>query len=446
MSSAHREHRARIPARGRAVRPGLLALVPLLVGLALPLPVLAHGKSVSYSTWRLNEGDATVRVRVSLLELTRLGLPVPLDPLRATAEQTDPVGLYLGDRLRLERGGLPCAPASPPLRRPSGEGWANYGWKLDCEASGPLRITSRVLLDEAPSHLHFARIVVPAAPSRDGDARRAARIEERVLTEASPSWTIGSTSASGDGDTAGGDEAASSLLDYLVLGIEHILTGWDHLAFVLALVLLARGLGEVARLVTGFTIAHSLTLGLAVLGWVRPAAAPVEALIGFSVALLAAENTWLLAGRTPAIPAACTGLLCLVAVLAGLGHAEVPLVALLGTALFCACHFGLLARTSDPTALRTLLAFAFGLIHGFGFAGILAEMALPTDRLVPALLGFNLGVEIGQLGVVVLLWPLLQASQGLADGRWHRPIVELTSAAVCGLGLFWFVGRSMGIG
>ncbi len=97
-------------------------------------------------------------------------------------------------------------------------------------------------------------------------------------------------------------EPARACCGYLVLGIEHIATGYDHIAFVLALLLLAASLREVAGLVTGFTIGHSLTLALAVLGVVRPEPAAIEALIGFSIALVAAENAWLLGGRPRAVP------------------------------------------------------------------------------------------------------------------------------------------------
>jgi hypothetical protein len=88
-----------------------------------------------------------------------------------------------------------------------------------------------------------------------------------------------------------------------------------------------------------------------------------------------------------------------------------------------------------------LVAFAFGLVHGFGFAGILAEMELPASRLATALFGFNVGVELGQLAVVALLWPLLR---GLARVGWHTRVAEIGSAAICGLGLYWFVTRTFG--
>ena len=87
------------------------------------------------------------------------------------------------------------------------------------------------------------------------------------------------------------------------------------------------------------------------------------------------------------------------------------------------------------------MAFAFGLVHGFGFAGILAELTLPTDRLAPALFGFNVGVELGQLAVVLLVWPALRAlATRAADG--YRVVAEVASAAICGLGLYWFVLRA----
>ena len=119
---------------------------------------------------------------------------------------------------------------------------------------------------------------------------------------------------------------------------------------------------------------------------------------------------------------------------------------LAGLAVFSACHFALLERSEQPVRIRGALAFAFGLVHGFGFAGVLGEMQLPTERLVPALFGFNVGVELGQLAVVALAWPLLRLLERLAGGRWHRWVVDAGSAAICGIGLFWFVTRTFAAG
>jgi HupE / UreJ protein len=155
---------------------------------------------------------------------------------------------------------------------------------------------------------------------------------------------------------------------YLMLGIEHILLGVDHLLFVLALVLLVDGFGRLVATITAFTIAHSITLAAATLGFVSVAPAAVEATIALSIVFLAVE----------------------------LARRHLP-----GT------------HTEDGLDTLTwrypwIVAFTFGLLHGFGFAGALAEVGLPVKAIPVALLFFNLGVEIGQLmfvlAVVGTLW------------------------------------------
>ncbi|HEY8492459.1 MAG TPA: HupE/UreJ family protein [Myxococcota bacterium] len=422
------------PVRGHGrARRGARTRLAVAFGLALAAwlsagGAAAHGRSLSWSNWRLTTDGAVARVRVPLLELTRLGI----DPLRDPGAPAS-IAQRIAAELRLARGGQPCEPLGDPLPAAAPEGQAVWEWRVRCPRAGAYTLSTRFLLDAAPSHLHFARVE---------DARGAVR--ERVLTDAEPSWALGDPAAEHAGDEAADDAAGTTLAGYLVLGVEHIATGWDHLAFVLALLLLAGSVREVAGLVTGFTVAHSVTLALAVLGLVRPEPAAVEALIGFSIALVAAENGWLLGGGGRAVPAVVTGGLLVLAALAAAGLGAVPAGALAGLALFSACHFALLGRVERPARLRAAVAFAFGLIHGFGFAGILAELALPRERLVPALLGFNLGVELGQLAIVAAAWPVLATLARVAGGRPHRWVAELGSAAVCGLGLYWFLTRSLG--
>jgi hypothetical protein len=401
------------------LKPAALALA---LALGAALPAAAHTRSVSYSSWQLDASGATVQVRISLLELSRLAFDPVLD-----VGSGGPAAQYLAGHLALRAGGAPCAVAEPPAAEPAPKGWAHFRWRIACAASGPRSLESSVLLDAAPSHLHFARV------AGDGLA-----VRERVLTEAEPAWTLETASA---GPPAA---AGTTLLGYIGLGILHITTGWDHLAFLFALLLLARRLREVAVLVTAFTAAHSVTLALAVLGVVRPNGAAIEALIGYSIALVAAENAWLLAGRGIAVPAAVAIATALLAVGAVFGAGSVGPLVLAGLALFAGCHFALLARAAHPERLRAAVAFVFGLVHGFGFAGVLAEMDLPTARLAPALFGFNVGVELGQLAAVALAWPALLAIARASPQRWAPRVVEAGSAAVCGLGLFWFATRAFG--
>jgi hypothetical protein len=399
------------------------AAAALLAALWLAAGAHAHTRSASYSSWRLEPDGARVELRIPLLELTRLSAEAAQEIGSGGA-----VARYLAEQLTLSRGGARCAPAGEVAAVDAPKGWVHFRWKVACEQSGPAVIESRILLAEAPSHLHFARVA-------------GAEVQERVLTEAEPRWPLGT----GDGAGAAAPSLeGTGLGGYVLLGVEHILSGWDHLAFVLALLLLASSLGEVAALVTAFTLAHSITLALAVLGVLDPDAAAVEALIGYSIALVAAENGWLLGGRPRAVPAAAAlGLLALAA-LAAAGVGAVPAPALLGLALFSLCHFGLLARAERPARLRAAVAFAFGLVHGFGFAGVLAEMQLPTQRIAHALFGFNAGVEIGQLAIVALVWPALRALETKSPLRLHRRVAELGSAAICALGLYWFLARTLG--
>jgi hypothetical protein len=402
-----------------SLRVVLAALVAILaVG---PEPARAHERSVSYSDIRIDGAEARLRARTTRLDLSRL----PLDPLAET-RAGDEIAQYLSTHLTLGRGDAPCVPKGPAHAVSAPEGWTVYEWTVSCSGSGGFELESRLFSEVAPSHLHFARVELPLDT-----------VQERVLSDDDRSWELG------DGTTRGDAASGTSFAGYVRLGVEHILSGWDHLAFVAALLLLATSLREVAGLITAFTIAHSVTLALATIGLVRPLGPQVDALIGFSIALVAAENAWLLGGRQRWIPAAVAVLLATFVALAFLGVGALSPLALVGLGLFASCHFALLDRVERPERWRATVAFGFGLVHGFGFAGMLAQMELPRSRLAPALLGFNMGVELGQLAVVMVLWPSLRGLGRLGGGAPARILAEVGSAAICGLGVYWFLTRTL---
>jgi len=412
--------RSRPPRRRgpEAARPRLgahlaLAFVLTLLGAA---PAHAHGRSISHSSWQLDADGAAVEARFSTLDLSLLQLP-------AAGDGVDPVARYAADHLLLERDGKPCPLTEAPRSLPAPDGWRVFAWHLACPAGGRM-LRSRLLLAEAPSHLHFARV-------RGSDGK----VVERVLAEEDGAWAV-------DG-VAGARSADTSFVGYVLLGITHIVAGWDHLAFVAALLLLAHTLREAVTLITAFTLSHSVALALAALGVVHPDAVSVDSLLGFSVALVAAENAWQLAGRDRAIAGVAIGLVGIMGILAAAGIGRLRPLALLGLGLFSLCHFALLDGSPRPARLRAALAFAFGLVHGFGFAAVLTRLDLPPEPLVRALVGFNVGVELGQLMVVALLWSLLRLLARRRDGRLEQFVVELGSAAICGVGLFWFLTRSL---
>ncbi|MEW6683487.1 MAG: HupE/UreJ family protein [Nitrospirota bacterium] len=180
---------------------------------------------------------------------------------------------------------------------------------------------------------------------------------------------------------------------YLTLGVEHILLGVDHLLFVLALLLIANGTRRLVKTVTAFTVAHSVTLALATLGFVHVPQAPVEAVIALSIVFVAAEIVHARAGRE-----------------------------------------GLTARAP------WIVAFTFGLLHGFGFAGALSEIGLPQGQIPIALLFFNLGVEAGQLMFVAAVLAVIAIIR-----RTRMPIplwAKLVPAyAIGSVAMFWVIQR-----
>jgi hypothetical protein len=182
-----------------------------------------------------------------------------------------------------------------------------------------------------------------------------------------------------------------------------------------------------------------VTLALAVLGLVQLDLAPVASLIGFSIALVAAENLWQAAGRATWIPCAIAAALAGVAAAAALGHGRLPALTLAGLALFAASYFGLLARADASAPLRSGFAFVFGLVHGLGFAGALLDTAVPADRVAASLFGFNLGIELGQLALVAASLVALRLVRGMS---FRDAAVDYASAAALMIGTYWFVARA----
>ncbi len=180
---------------------------------------------------------------------------------------------------------------------------------------------------------------------------------------------------------------------YLLLGIEHILTGYDHLLFVVSLVLLLGRLGTIVRAATAFTLAHSLTLIGSTLGLIGLPQAPVEALIALSIMFLAVE----IVKQQEGAP-----------------------------------------RLSER--IPWVVAFLFGLLHGFGFAGALREIGLPESDVPTALLTFNVGVELGQL-VIVAACLTVMALIRRASPRALRPATLVATYAIGITASFWFLQR-----
>lgn len=368
---------------GRLLLSGLILLASVLAGQAH-----AHELSVAHVEIDASEGAGADRndiVRLELeLSLRDIALSLPLD-----ADRNEQVtwGELQRARPALESMALtglslsslsgPCAltPRALAVRRYDSGAYAVLGIDARCPSRSGIRLRYELLFDRDPQHRAIATM-------RDGAATATAVMD------------------SGRRIAAFAPGSRQPFADFLAQGIHHILSGYDHLAFLLSLLLPAalvrlrgdwhplekprEGAAQILGIVTAFTAAHSITLTLAALGWVVPASRWIEPIIAGSVLLAALNNIW-------------------------------------------------------PQVTRRLwvMGFGFGLIHGFGFAGALSELGLPQNGKLLSLLGFNLGVELGQLAVVCAALPLLFLLRGK---RWYSqramPLLSL-GIAVVAAGWLW---------
>ena len=342
----------------------------LLLASLLPTAAVAHPLSVSYSRFELKNQAliATIRLPTDDADLL-LQLDEDLDGRVSEKEITAASPRIAGYVLRNLMATQSARATSFTLKGAGSwkdeQGQSYVEVTLRGEGVSPdraLDLKVTVLTDLYSSHRNLAEAVTPAG-------------RQTMVFQEGNAWRLEPKRTSG----------WNTGMAFLKLGVEHIGTGYDHLAFLLGLLLAAPTLAALVGIVTCFTVAHSLTLALATLGVINPPAQAVEVVIALSVAWVGIENV-----------------------------------------------------LTQKVRFRWLLAFAFGLIHGFGFAGILREMDLGRSGIALSLFSFNLGVEAGQVVVICLLWPLTRA---LLRGPYGPQATRYASISIAACGLYWFVDR-----
>ena len=336
----------------------------------LPTSLRAHPVPFSYLDLRMAPGRIDGTLVVHILDVAHDLAIDPaerlLDPVFA-AQSFDRVRRLLDARLRIDLDGTA----------------ASIEWtRLEVAAERQsLRLHLRLTPSAAAASMRISGELFPY----DANHRTFVNVYERdALTQA-----ILERSRSTFEYFAGTRQGALAVVrKFLPAGIHHILIGPDHLLFLIGLLLLGGTLGRLLLIVTGFTIAHSITLSLAALNLVNPPASVIEPAIALSIVYVGVDNLLVRKGRD----------------------------------------------------VRPWIALAFGLIHGFGFANVLREMDLPSRALGWSLFSFNVGVEIGQLFVVITVAGVLATVR-----RWSpessRRVAVAGSVAVIAAGGFWFVER-----
>jgi hypothetical protein len=383
-------------------------LAGLLLALAIAPAAQAHKASDAYLTLRVDGERIEQRLDIALRDLDRdLALDADDDGELRWGEvrgRWSDIERLADAGVQLAADGRECrvvARGAPQLDEHTDGRYAVLQRSLRC--SGPvaaLSVDYRLFQGSDATHRGMARVI--AGPPSAGNAAAAlpsdaapAEGQSAVLEPGAPPHRFALE--------AGRHPGPSSFLGFVVEGAHHIAIGLDHVLFLVTLLMVAAWrradggrwvsregagpvLGETLRLVTAFTVAHSITLALAASGVLSPPSRWVESLIAASVLVAALDNLW-------------------------------PIV-------------------RGP---RWTMVACFGLVHGFGFAGPLQDLGLQRGALALPLLGFNLGVELGQLAIVALLLPVAFA---LRDGRFYRQaVVRVGSLAIAGTAAVWVLER-----
>lgn len=360
----------------------------LIVFVGAMRPAAAHQSSVKYVELSVDDRGINVRVRTARADLTTpLNITDEREPAAGEVlAQRDAVGSFVVHWFEVTVAGAPCQPQATTVAIDADPRFVAVQWRLQCVAPvAALVLNFEPFFAVDDQHLAMVRLVAPGTESVSLAVRAdAPRIELAV-----------------------GAPQSTNYATWIRIGLDHIYSGSDHICFLLVLLLVVvikrrnvesgwqwqlepplRALRNTATVVTAFTVAHSITLIAASLQLIALPGAVVEAAIAASIVYTAIENIVHPAARW-----------------------------------------------------RFALTFGFGLVHGLGFASVLAELLPPSDVVVPLLL-FNLGVELGQLSIVLvalpLLWLLVRAVGTLHYRRWVMPAASLLAGL---LGLWWLLHR-----
>jgi hypothetical protein len=398
-----------------------LLVLALALGPGVSAPAFAHTRSETHSGWQIKGSTVHLQFTVPDLESKR----ITPDGEMPSVEQ---LGSYVAQHVGASSGDQPCKMTEGPRQVAAAVGYRRYEFAFECPSVEDIKVSSSAWFELVESHTNFAQI------QTDGGA-----FIEQLITKDQQTLEA-SANALSPLQNAG-------FLDFLQMGMKHIFTGVDHMSFMLGLVLISRRIRDLLFVVTGFTIGHSLTLALAVTGILRPHPEFIDALVAFTIAMIGAENLGDSTHKPFVVALGMGGLMFALVAAKYLGAPVIlPTLLLIGAGIFGANYLMLTGHMRDAARVRLVMTLVFGLIHGFGFASDLLEMKLPTGRLAQLLMGFNLGVEVAQvivvLSAVLLAYILVKVRLAIP-----RPIfTDIAASFLVAEGLAWFLSRTVVLG
>lgn len=343
-------------------------LAALAIAFALTRPLSAHPAPFSYLDIVFRGGGIEGSLVVHVIDVAHdLGMePAALSNPETVQQQSQQIGDLLRSRLTLRSNRL-LSPTWTNVEALPNDQALRLRYRIADEQPGALTVDAN-LFPYDPNHQTFVNIYEEEA------------IRQQVIFNAGSeehTYYLGTTQG-----------AIEVMKTFIPSGIHHIMIGPDHILFLVGLLLLGGSWWALLRIVTAFTVGHSITLSLAALNYLTPPASIIEPAIALSIVFVGADN---------------------------------------------------LVR-GDGRDLRGWVALAFGLVHGFGFANVLREFGLPSEALGWSLFSFNVGVEIGQVAIVLVVAAALAAIRRYSAGV-ARAVVLAGSVVVIAAGTFWFVQR-----
>ena len=381
----------------------------------LSTQIISHQRSESYSKVTIDSQDELKSIFIEFSVQTSVLQRLNLDLTENWQEEIKELvtsNFNLIPNCRINK--------RPFLKNSSSTGYITLFWSEEC-SSKEVEINLDLFFNNDPTHTHIATFVI------DSEA-----FPEKVFTSSVRNWKETDKQVKEI-------PLFQSFEDYLSLGFKHILSGFDHLAFLLALILLKLPLKKLILVITGFTVGHSVTLAFGALGMLKPSSQLVEAFIGYSILIIALESIASITNLHKLYSRSLFYLsLLFIGSLMFLGYQKY-FIGVAGISLFSFCYLSLNSENKD-FSLTILVTALFGLIHGFGFAGNLSSLGLMEGRLIPAILGFNLGVEIGQILIIfALLLVFFYIDKFIKN--YSDTFRVFVGSGLASIGTFWFFER-----
>ena len=387
-------------------------------------PLNAHYFSESFSKWNVVDNKVEANFSLLTLESTRIFQVENYQKImfEENLSETDVFKIYLSQHLKVTSEGKSCSLVDEIKELNSQEGSLNLSLNFECPSNKEIKIINNALFNLVQSHIHIARIY----------------IDNNLYTEKALFFNDQSIDLNEEKEN---NSFSNSFYKFFSLGLDHILSGYDHLLFILGLLLLVTNLKRLLLVITGFTIGHSLSLSLSVINIIQVKSSLVEALIGYTIMFVGLEYLYKENNDHRVSMIFITTLSLLLLIFGNLINPNFPYFLILGILLFSLGYFYLLKNLNSENNLLSIITIIFGLIHGFGFGGFLLGSKISSENIFSGLLGFNLGVEVGQIIFVLLILLIYKLLMTLKITKIIKVMKNLSFFAVVFFGFFFFIQR-----